>query len=160
MDAKKLLEKWEKHNVPPLGYVSNKKQEGVWQFMSSQINGMSGKETRETKIGEITNIINRYDVNLFVGMELGVNWITLKISRGFAAWFLAERELRATTSHNIHGYSVRTAQQGGIGMLVLHEILEYAKGSANNFRGLGRWSSFQLYSNKEHRTRFIASYSP
>ena len=93
MEAKKLLERWEKYNVPTLGDVPSKKQEGVWRFMSSQLNGMAGKETRETKIGEITNIINRYDVNLFAGMELGVNWRTLKAQGDLQHGFLQKENL-------------------------------------------------------------------
>ena len=51
-------------------------------------------------------------------------------------------------------------QPGGTGILVRHELLQYAKKPSGDKRGLGRWCSWPFYNNPNHTTRIVVAYRP
>ena len=62
------------------------------------------------------------------------------------------------TAHNKQeNFAIR--QQGGVGTIVMGEVLTYYKQGARDFRKLGRWTSFILQSVRGHRTRIVQAYA-
>jgi len=114
---------------------------------------------RETKIEQLTNLLNIYDVNMQAALELGINWGWLKSSESFVSFFDAEVKLKSSTGHNSNENPVSNHQQGGTGLLAVNEIIPYCKKAGNDFRHLGRWSWYTLQGDSTHRTRVITAYN-
>lgn len=138
------------------------RESGKWRFLYVQANGMADTKARHRKVDGITKLINAFDINGAVLCETGVNWGTLPHDKHMKSWFdnMMDREIKVNTAHNIHGPKTATWQPGGTGMLFMHELLQYARSRDNDFRGLGRWSSWTLQSNPNHRTRVVVAYCP
>ena len=105
--------------------------------MSTQLNGMSTKGVRDTKVEQITSLINKYDVNMVSYQEHGLNMSHFPALQTFYTFFEAELQLRSVTGHNVHENPDSPHQQGGTGLLALNEILEYLKEGSTDWRGLG-----------------------
>ena len=60
-------------NVPPVGYTEEDKKEGRCRIMSSQLSNASTSTVRQVKMDRVHKLNEKYqiDVNLFA--ELGVN---------------------------------------------------------------------------------------
>lgn len=123
---------------------------------------MATPSARDRKVDGITKLVEAFDINGVVICETCVNWSTLSHGRRMKSWFdnLMEREIQVNTAHNIHGPTTAVWQPGGTGMLFTHELLQYSRNKDNDFRGLGRWSSWVLQSNPNHRTRIVVAYCP
>jgi hypothetical protein len=67
-------------------------------------------------------------------------------------------QAKSRVSYNIHE-KISIHQQGGVGTIVLGELITYYKKGANDFRKLGRWTSFLLQSVQGHRTRVVQAYA-
>lgn len=145
-----------------IGRMTNSRDPGTWRFLYCQANGMATPDARNRKVDGISKIIDAYDINGTVICETCMNWSTLPHDKRMKSWFdnMFEREIQVNTAHNIHGPRTATWQPGGTGMLFTHELLQYAKNRDNDFRGLGRWSSWVLQSNPNHRTRVVVAYCP
>jgi hypothetical protein len=144
------------------GRMKPARESGKWRFLYVQANGMADTKARHRKVDGITKLINAFDINGAVLCETGVNWGTLPHDKHMKSWFdnMMDREIKVNTAHNIHGPKTATWQPGGTGMLFTHELLQYARSRDNDFRGLGRWSSWTLQSNPNHRTRVVVAYCP
>ena len=82
-----------------------------------------------------------------------------KSSETFDTFFEAEVKLSSVTGFN-KTEQVDTAHiQGATGLLAVNEILQYCRNSGTDFRNLGRWSWYLLYSTPEFWTRVISAYS-
>lgn len=135
-----------------IGRMTSTRDAGKWRFLYCQANGMASQDVRNRKVDGITKIIEAYDINGAVFCETCVNWSTLPHNKRMKSWFdnMMEREIQVNTAHNIHAPRTTIWQPGGTGMLFTHELLQYAKNKDNDFRGLGRWSSWVLQSNPTH----------
>ena len=158
IEARHLFERYKKSHVQPVGAMPLNKANGVWRWMYCQVNGMASQEARERKLRELIYLARKYDVNGIVFCELGVNWSTYPRSKNLASWFEIEGKMRCTTSHNVHGPRASHHQQGGTGILLFHEVLEFAKKPCNDFRKLGRWSSFRFQTHDKHVWRLVVGY--
>ena len=155
-----MEERYNKLNVAVLGNMPKEKQDGSYRWANLQLNGMALRPVRERKVREITQIIQKYDLNGFCAQEIGTNFSALPFHQKFADFFLPglQGKLRSSTAHNKHGPAEARHQQGGCGILVMGEALEYARRAQDDFRNLGRWTSFQFYANPEHKCRIISFY--
>ena len=158
-EAKRLAIQYERAHVPRLGSIAATKPDGSWRWMYCQLNGCATREIRARKVEEMTQLAQKYDVDGIVAAELGYNWSTVASSKNFASWFEVDRETRSSTSHNIHGPRTSEHQQGGTGIMLFNEILQFAKKPAGDFRKLGRWTSWLFYVNPEHKFRVIVAYN-
>jgi hypothetical protein len=51
------------------------------------------------------NLIQKYDINLAVFMELNFNWTKVNSSANLASWLQQEeREIQSVTAHNTHKF--------------------------------------------------------
>ena len=159
-ETTRMEERYNKLNVPVLGSMPKEKRDGYYRWANFQLNGMASRPVRERKVSEITEIIRKYDLNGFCAQELGTNFSALPSHETFADFFLPslQGQLRGTTAHNKHGPAVARHQQGGCGILLLDEAMEYARRPQDDFRNLGRWTSFQFYANPEHQCRIVSFY--
>lgn len=90
--------------------------------------------------------------------EVGVNWDVAKTHRLLALLPELREGAKSMTAHNKHeNFAIH--QQGGVGTIVMGEILTYYKKGTRDFRKLGRWTSFLLQPVQNHRTRFVQAYA-
>ena len=148
--------------VPRIGNLASVRPDGVWRWMYCQINSFSAGATREMKIKKVLALIDKYEVDGVVFCESGINWSVGPASRDLKSYFdpFMERECRAVSAHNIHGPRVSPFQQGGVSILLTHTLLQYARWNTSDFRNLGRWTSWTMAHNPEHRTRIVVAYNP
>jgi hypothetical protein len=119
---------------------------------------MVTKTVKNRKARELEYIVKKYEIQ-FIGLgEVGVNWLMACRKRLLS--LLPDLGLRAKsrTSHNSHE-RISIHQQGGVGTIVLGELMTFYKKGANDFRCLGRWASFLLQSVQGHRTRIVQAYA-
>jgi hypothetical protein len=148
--------------VPPIGGLASVRPDGVIQVMYCQVNSLSVGTTCSEKIRRIVELIHRYEVDGVTLCETGINWSVGPSSRDLKSFFdpFMDREIRSSTSHNAHGPKVSPLQQGGTAILLTSTLLQYSHRHLPDWRRLGRWSSWSLYRNPEHRTRIVVAYSP
>jgi hypothetical protein len=87
--------------------------------------GCASTETREMKIATTEKLIQKYNVNICLFMELNFNWSKVGSSADLASWFQCkERETQCVTAHNIQENDIVFVkhQPGGTGMLCRHKI--------------------------------------
>lgn len=149
-------------SVPKVGNLAAVRPEGVWRLMYCQINSFSASSLREMKIRKVIALIDKYEVDGVVFCESGINWSAVPSSRDLKSFFdpYMERECRAASAHNVHGPRVSPFQQGGVSILLTHALLQYARQHTADHRKLGRWVSWTLAHNPEHRTRVVVAYNP
>ena len=119
-EMKTMEAKLEKYNVDQLGEVPIESEDGTMRIMVCQMGGCAGKEVREIKMSTTEKLIQKYNVNLVVGMELNFNWSKVNSSANLALWLhQEERETRSITAHNTQEQDVVSSrhQPGGTGMI-------------------------------------------
>lgn len=159
-EVRRLEKKFQKFNVPMVGSMPIERPDGVFRVMYCQLNSCSGKEVREVKTSEVMALQRRYQINAMCLNELGFNWSAVEASRNLSSWFEDERETRCVAAHNTCDPSfISKHQQGGTGIVVMHEFLQYARNSSKDFRGMGRWCSFAFWVNPKHKFRLIVAYN-
>lgn len=154
--ALKYFEKW---HVPRVGNIPVERPEGVYRLMGAQLNNVAGNKSRDKKVDIINHLIDRWDVQGGCFQEVGINWNKAERGHNMTSWFKFDRrELRTNTSHNVNE-NITFAQQGGVAQFICKELSQYARETEPDFRGLGRWCSWLLYSNPSHKTRVVAAYN-
>jgi hypothetical protein len=106
-------------------------------------------------------LIQKYNVNLVVCMELNFNWSKVNKSANLASWLhQEEREARSITAHNTQEQDAISSrhQPGGTGMICPSEFIQYAHKASVNPRGLGRWCLWQFFCNPNHVSRIVVAY--
>jgi hypothetical protein len=107
------------------------------------------------------NLIQKYDVNLAIFIELSFNWTTVNSSANLASWLQEEeRETQSITAYNTHKFDniFSKHQLGGPGMVCRSKFLQYARKTLVDPRGLGPWCSWPFYCNPNHVTRILVAY--
>ena len=120
-----------------------------------------GKETRQIKMSTTENLIQKYNVNLAVFMELNFNWTKVNSSANLASWLQQEeRETQSVMAHNTHKFDdiFSKHQPGGTGMVCRSKFLQYARKTLVDPRGLDHWCLWPFYCNPNHVTRIIVAY--
>ena len=146
---------------PPLGHMPEDRPDGVFRGLMVQLNSMSTTKVRNRKAALLQYLIRKYEVH-FVGLgEVGVNWSMMKHGKRLLS-LLSEVEngARSSTAHNSrqserHGIH----QQGGVGLILMNEIVPYYKKGSKDFRHLGRWDSAIISGCQGHRTRLVQVYA-
>ena len=81
-----MEEKLAKYNVKQLGEVLIMREDGTMWILVCQMGRCAGKETRQIKMSTTENLIQKYNVNLAVFMELNFNWTKVNSSANLASW--------------------------------------------------------------------------
>ena len=151
-----------RYNVKQLGDIPVGREDGAVRILVCQMGGLASPEVRAIKIEATERLIKKYDINVCVMMEINLNWSKVNSSANLASWFHEEREVRSVTAHNTteQHSAFSKHQPGGTGILVRHELLQYARKPAIDETGLGRWCSWPFYSNPNHATRIVVAYRP
>ena len=143
---------------PPHGSVPSPRPEGVFRGLLVQLNSMVTATVKNRKARELEYVVKKYEVQ-FIGLgEIGVNWSLALRKRLLSLLPDLGLQAKSRVSHNIHE-KISIHQQGGVGTIVLGELITYYKKGANDFRKLGRWTSFLLQSVQGHRTRVVQAYA-
>ncbi len=69
-----------KYNVEQLGEIPIRGEDGTMRILVCQMGGYVGKEVRQIKMSITENLIQKYDLNLTVFMELNFNWAKVNSS--------------------------------------------------------------------------------
>jgi hypothetical protein len=152
-------------HVVPSGLYNNpdvEREDGAVRILVCQMGGLASPEVRAIKIEATERLIKKYDINVCVMMEINLNWSKVNTSANLASWFHEESEVRSVTAHNTteQHSAFSKHQPGGTGIVVRHELLQYARKPAIDETGLGRWCSWPFYSNPNHATRIVVAYRP
>ncbi len=153
--------KLKKYNITQLGAIPIKQEDGTMRILVCRMGGCTGKEVREIKMSITEKLIQKYDVNLAVFMELNFNLTKVNSSANLASWFHQEdREIQSTTAHNTQEFDdIFTKHQlGGTGMVFRSKFLQYTRKPSADPRRLGRWCSWPFYRNPNHVTRIVVAY--
>jgi hypothetical protein len=87
--------------VEQLGEIPLEQEDGIMKILVCQMGGCARVEAREFKIATTKKLIQKYDINLCLFMELNFNWLKVNSSANLALWFCEEeREMHFTTAHN------------------------------------------------------------
>ena len=159
-EVKKLEKKFEKYNVPVVGYVPVDRPEGLFRIHYAQLNNASSGLLREIKIGEVQSINAKYDINANVFAEVGRNFSVDKPGEDIASWFDDQDNRKCASAWNKTDSIIRSKhQQGGTSIVVHREFAQYAKKGFEDFRKLGRWCSFTFFASPHHRFRLVVAYN-
>ncbi len=115
------------YNVEQLGEVTTEREDGTMRIIICQMGGCASPKTIEIKIAATERLIQKYDINLCLFMELNFNWMKVTSSANLALQFTnKERETRCVKAHNIkeNDELLGKHQPGGTGMLFRHEYLQ------------------------------------
>ncbi len=80
-----------KYNVEQLGEIPIKREDGTMQILVCQMGGCAGKEVRQIKMSTTENLMQKYDVNWAVFMELNFNWTKVNSSANLLSWIQQEK---------------------------------------------------------------------
>jgi hypothetical protein len=132
--------------------------DGVFRLMGGQLNSAATTRTRNRRITDLDRIIQKWDV-LGGGLsEVGVNWSGLPKTQQLDSWFWeSHEEVRTSMAHN-KNESKSIRQPGGIGLFACKELMQYIRSSSANTRKLGRWNSWSVYVDSNHRTMIVVAY--
>lgn len=146
-------------HVPRIGNICQQKGENTFRWMYCQVNGMA---TNQTKLQDILHLAETFDADGIVLAEVGVNWQFYRPSSRLSSRCnkLSAREIRATEAYNIHAPISSPAQQGGTAIITRHSILEFAKNTSHDPKGLGRWASWVISATPDHISRVVVAYCP
>ncbi len=90
-----------KYNLEQLGEIPIKREDGTMRILVRQKGGCAGKEVRQIKMSTTENLIQKYNINLAVFVELNFNWTKVNSSANLASWLQQEeRETQSVTAHN------------------------------------------------------------
>ena len=132
--------------------------DNIFQLMGGQLNGMCSRGVRDRKLRQIEIIINQWDIQACCFQEVGVNWAALPQQERMDSWFChGHADMTTSTTHNIHAFGPR--QKGGVAIIIGDELHTYAKEREPDFRGLGRWCSWRIYSSPGYVTCIVSAYN-
>ena len=159
-EANKAIEEArERENTTRIGDLTRERPDGVFRLMAGNVNNMSHSIVRQRKIGEIQQAIDYWDVQGIGLSEVGIDFRKLGPNHQMYSWFRANREMyKISSAHNTNDPPISTSQPGGIGLIACKELKQYIKSSSGDFRKLGRWNSWIISSNPEHKTRMVVGY--
>ena len=101
LEEEQVKKRLDKYKNPALGSLVTEKQEEYFRFLGAQVNGLSSKMARAVKTLQLTELINRYDVDMITMQEPGVNWSNLPPSHNltsFSALRSRSDQSQATTA--------------------------------------------------------------
>ncbi len=97
-----MKKKIQYYNIKQLGEVPTEKIDRTMRIIVCQMGGCASPKTREIKMAAIERLIQKYDIEFCLFMELNFNWTKVNLSANLASWFTnKERETRCITAHNI-----------------------------------------------------------
>ena len=73
LEDEELEKRKEKFAAAPLGNLNYERQDGTFRFIMNQVDNLSTRRTREIKIGQMTDLVNRYDADAWGIGEHGIN---------------------------------------------------------------------------------------
>ena len=153
-----------RRQVPRIGSIPAVRPDGVIRWMYCQVNGLAEPKRRTEKIDQILELARTHEIDGAALCEVGVNWSMTPRRRWFhlGHWLNSKsvREIRASTSNNIHGPKRSQGQYGGTGLVLFNSLLQYGQSTAHDHRQLGRWASWVLSNTPLHRTRVVVAYCP
>jgi hypothetical protein len=79
-EMRAMKKKIQHYNVEQLGEVPTEREDGTMKIIVCQMQGCVSPETREIKIAATEKLIQNYDINLYLFMELNFNWIKVNSS--------------------------------------------------------------------------------
>jgi hypothetical protein len=148
--------------VPCLESLPSLRPPGVWRLMYCQVNCLGLLAKRNEKAQQIANLITAHDIDRVLLCEVGIDWHYGHHSHQLHDYFdsLLDCECKSTTSFNVHSPHISRAQQGGMGIVLTHSMIEYSRLCKHDFCRLGQWSSWVLSHTPQHRTRLVVAYCP
>ena len=118
----------------------------------NQVDNLSTRRTREIKIGQMTDLVNRYDADAWGISEHGINLQKRPASKTMASYFDTEVDLRSASSSNTAERSESNHLPGGTATVATNTLCGYIKCTEKDYRNLGRWSWMQQEGEVGHRT--------
>jgi hypothetical protein len=142
-----------------LGDMTRSRPDQVFRLMAGNVNNMANNAVRRRKTCEIQHLIDQWDIQGTGISEVGIDFRKVPPNKNIASWFRANREkYRTSIAHNTVDPAISVSQPGGIALIACKELKQYIQDSRGDFRKLGRWNSWIIGLDPEHRTRMVVSY--
>ena len=120
---------------------------------------MSIKPIRDVKVKGIKLIENKYDVDIGLYNEVGVNMKNSPKGSDFQGWMGDHGKSRCVMAYNVNDESAKTIHQPGGTATIIHGSLVgriYKKEKETH----GRWTSYFMYRQGSKPICFITAYMP
>jgi hypothetical protein len=139
------------HGTPP-----NTKQDGIFQLLCKNPNGLNNQITGNHKLSKAINIKDELEADGLLYSEHRPNLWHEDNKNDFKQMFQREVACKAIAVHNVH-HGVSRVQEGGTGMVAFGNTTGFVTKVGRDPYGLGQWC-WTIYGGSErHRIRVIVA---
>ena len=126
-------------NNSSVGSMSVKKEKARVRAFFGQLNNMSSKSVREVKCKSLRYIENKYDTDIHLYDEHGMNGKNLPKGSNFDRWMGDNGRSKYIMAYNEHDTEYKGIHQpGGTAIRVTGAMTQYVRKKSPDSRGLGR----------------------
>ena len=143
-----------------VGSMAVKKKRGRIRAIFGQLNNMSTKVVREVKCKSLKHIERRYDTDIHLYDEHGINRKNLLRMSNLDSWMKDGGKSRCVMAYNEHDEEYTGVYQpGGTAVRVTGAMTQYVRKTAVDSRKLGRYCSVVMWANPAKKCRFVSIYN-
>ena len=122
LEDEELERRKEKFAAAPLGKLNYERQDGTFRFIMNQVDNLSTQRTRDIKIGQMTDLVNRYDAYAWGIGKHGINPQKRPASETMANYFDTEVDLQSVSSSNTAERSESNHLPGGTAIVATNTL--------------------------------------
>jgi hypothetical protein len=160
-EQKQVMEAVQEGLLQIHGLAPNTKQQGIFQIMGENCNGLNNRIRGNEKIAKALDIKEELDVNCLLYCEHRLNFRHKENKNDLKQMFQRELACTVVSAHNIHeGKVTGRVQEGGTGSIFFGKPTAYIKKTRRDSEGLGRWCWILFSGTHGHNTRVITAYNP
>jgi hypothetical protein len=143
------------------GTAPNTKQQGIFQIMGENCNGLHNRVGGNAKIAKALDIKEDLDINCLMYCKHCINIRHKENKHILNQMFQHKLACMAVSAHNIHEAKVTSrVQEGGTGTICFGESTGYIKKTGRDSKGLERWSWILFSGTNGHSTWVTMAYNP
>jgi len=148
------------HDLPFGDTISHlKEDDNIFRIGFCNINGFPASPPPNDKAQELKTFMALYDLNLFGGSKLNLNWSKLPDNLWLSEWFCNVPSCCMFTTHNSNE-NITCHQFGSTFWIGIGQATQYITGLIKNPSGLGHWSTCTLLSRSRKCLHMIFGYRP
>ena len=115
--------------------------------------------TQPKRVSDINKLIDKYEVDCFLGCETQCDWGFAMEEKKFHNIFGIGEQKRHVVGFNKTGKKIQREQHGGTAAMAVGRFASYVLETGTDSTGLGRWS-WIVVGQGETRTRIVVAYNP
>ena len=124
------------------------------------MNNISTKSVRDVKVKGLKFIEQKYDTDIHIYNEHGINGDNLPRGSTFDGLMADGGKSKYIFAYNTHDKEYQGVHQpGGTAVRVTGAMTQYVRKRGDDMRGLGRYCSIALWENPAKKCRFVSVYN-